>query len=299
VKKPKAPTAPKRRKVPKAVPPKSARAKALLPLSIFLVLAGCVDLSEVGKFATISESAKTSFPALVADIQNSCIRRANFAPERTREDVLQHCGNLATSKDGLLQAQQVLLNYMEALKNLSSDSSLTYGEKLDSLPDTLSKSGLGDSQVKATTGLAKKLVDAAINGYRKKEIGKLVGQTNDDIQTLTGALKNVVTDGYGNELKLEEEAMNTFYETNIHEYADKEPLTVTLVKRNWTTDLAALQTKKDAAAAYAKTMDSIADGHKKLYDSRNKWSTASLVKDLSSDISDLYQSTEQVYKAFK
>lgn len=272
---------------------------AVLFFNLALLLAGCLDLSEVGKFAALSESANASFPALVADIQDSCDRRANYAPEDRRQEVLLHCQNLSISKDGLLQAQQVLLNYMEALKNLSSDKTVTYGQRLDALPGALSKSGLDDNQVKATTGLAKILTDAAIGGYRRREVRKLVGETNPAIQTLTAALKKVISVGYMTELDLEEEATKAFYETNLKEHAKQEPLTALLVKRRWADDLDEVQKRKSAGLAYGKVMDSIAQGHQKLYDSRNRWSTKELVKQLSPEISDIYKSTQEVYKAFK
>jgi hypothetical protein len=272
---------------------------SVLLLAFSLLLAGCVDLSEVGKFAALSETANASFPSLVADIQDSCDRRANYAPEDGRQEVLLHCKNLSTSKDGLLQAQQVLLSYMEALKNLSSDKAVTYGEKLDALPDALSKSGLGDSQVKATTGLAKILFDAAIGGYRRREVGKLVGETNEDIQTLTVALRKVISGGYTTELNLEKDAIRDFYETGLKEHEKQEPLTALLVKRRWVDDLDKVQKRKSAALAYGKVMDSIAEGHQKLFDSRNRWSTEELVKQLGPAISDIHKSTQEVYKAFK
>lgn len=275
------------------------KAKEILRLGFFLLLVGCVDLSEVQRFAALSRSAKTAFPALVADIQNSCERRADYAPERAREDVLLHCQNLGTSRKGLLEAQRVLLDYMDALKNLSSDDAIDYGEKLDTLPDVLSKSGLDGGQISATTGLAKMIADAAIAGYRRKEIGKLVGETNEHIQVLTAALKRVITEGYGNELNLEKEAMNAFYETNIREFGKQEPLSVILVKRNWANDLAEVQKRNDAAVAYGKVMDSIARGHQKLYDSRKRWSNETLVKELSPEISNLDESTLEVSKAFQ
>jgi len=264
-----------------------------------LLLAGCVDLSEVGKFAALSETANASFPRLVADIQDSCDRRADYAPEDGRQEVFLHCKNLSTSKEGLLQSQQVLLNYMEALKNLSSDKTVTYGEKLDALPNALSKSGLDDSQVKATTGLAKILIDAAVSGYRRKEVGKLVGQTNGDIQILTVALRKVIGEGYATELNLEEEAIKEFYRTNLKEHEKQEPLTALLVKRNWAEDLDGVQKRKNAAVAYGKVMESIGQGHQKLYESRGRWSTGELVKQLGPEISDIYKSTQEVHKAFK
>jgi hypothetical protein len=268
-------------------------------LTFTFLLAACVDLSEVAKFAAISETANSSFPGLVADIQASCERRANHSPEDKRQEVLAHCKSLGTSEDGLLQAQQVLLNYIEALKNLSSDQTITYGEKLDALPDALSQSGLDDTQVKATTGLAKAIADAAIDGYRRKELGKLVGQTNGDIKTVTRALKKVIAGGYVTDLGLEEEAINAFFQTNLTEFGKQEPLTALLVRREWTEDLDAVQKRKDAAQAYGKVMDSIAAGHQKLYDSRGSWSTAELIKQLGPEISDIYRSTQEVHKAFK
>ena len=272
---------------------------SVLLLALTLFLAGCVDLSEVGKFAALSETANASFPGLVADIQESCDRRANYASEGRRQEVLLHCRNLSASRDGLLQAQQVLLNYMEALKNLSSDKTVTYGVKLDALPDALSKSGLDDSQVKAATGLAKILIDAAIVGYRRKEVGKLVGETNGDIQTLTTSLKKVISVGYSTELNLEEEAIKDFYQTNLKEHETQEPLTALLVKRLWAADLNGLQKRENAALAYGKVMESIARGHQKLYESRGRWSTEEFVKELGPEISDIYKSTQEVQKAFK
>lgn len=272
----------------------------VVPLLAFsLLLAACIDLSEVGEFAAMSETANAAFPALVADIQDSCERRASYAPEDRRQEILLHCKNLSTSKDGLLQTQQVLLNYMEALKNLSSDKTITYGQKLDALPDALSKSGLDNNQVKATTGLAKILIDAAIGGYRRKEVGKLVGETNGDIQTVTAALKKVIGVGYATELDLEEEAIKAFYETNLKEHEKQEPLTALLVKKSWAQDLDGVQKRKSASLAYGNVMDSIAQGHQKLYDSRNRWSTEELVKQLGPEIGDIYKSTQEVYKAFK
>ncbi len=271
----------------------------LMLLAFSLLLVGCVDLSEVGKFAALSEAANASFPSLVADIRDSCERRSNYAPEDRREEVLLRCNERSTSNDGLLQAQQVLLNYMEALKNLSSDKTVTYGEKLDALPDTLSKAGLNDNQVKATTGLAKVLVDAAIGGYRRRELGKLVGETNEEVQTLTKALKKVVSDGYGTELKLERDAIKDFYETGLKEHEKQEPLTALLVKRRWTEDLEGLQKRQSAALAYGRVMDSIARGHQKLYERRNRWSTEELVKQLGPEISDIYKSTQEISKVFK
>jgi hypothetical protein len=287
-----------------------------------LVLSGCIDFAEVTKFAALSQAANSSFPALVADIEDSCKRQATYSPDSvTKDKVLASCENLAKSRDGLLKAQQVLLNYMEALKNLSSDESISFDQKLDALPDALSKSGLDDKQVKATSGLAKALLDAAVNGYRRKELAKLVGQSDEDVAAVTTGLKKVIGSGYLIELQNEELAINTYYKDaemgrgsedapREHVGTDAESkearqehdslrkLTVLLVEKSRAQDLEAVQKKKDAAIAYSKIMDSIAEGHKKLFDSRKQWSTEEFLKLLGPEISDIYSSVQQVRKAF-
>jgi hypothetical protein len=67
---------------------------------------------------------------------------------------------------------------------------------------------------------------------------------------LTAAPTRVITEGYGNELSLEKEAINTFYGTNIKEFGNQEPLSVILVKRNWANDLAEVQKQNEAAVAW-------------------------------------------------
>src|SRR5208337_2111092 len=107
------------------------------------------------------------------DINGTCKRRVVFAPTGKQAETLEGCKRLAISKPGILKAQQVLLDYMAALKSLAGDQGVTYGKKLDGLSDELSKSGLDSKQVSAVAGLANKLADAALNGYRRKELAAL------------------------------------------------------------------------------------------------------------------------------
>ena len=55
---------------------------------------------------------------------------------------------------------------------------------------------------------------------------------------------------------------------------------------------------RDKADAYGKIMKDIATGHQKLYDSRNKWTTESLLKDVAPIIEDLDDSAQKVKEAF-
>jgi len=271
----------------------------IAPLCILTVLlVGCVDFTEVGKFADISKSASSSLPALVADINGTCKRRVVFAPTGKQAETLEGCKRLAISKPGILKAQQVLLDYMAALKSLAGDQGVTYGKKLDGLSDELSKSGLDSKQVSAVAGLANKLADAALNGYRRKELAALISSTNDDIQIVTHALRTIIDTDYKRELSLEREGSQEYYQSALRKHETNEPLAAIAVRRDLGSIDATISDKEQAADAYGKIMEDIATGHQKLYESRGKWTTQSLIKDVGPLVKDLYESTQKVEKAF-
>jgi hypothetical protein len=265
---------------------------------VALLSGGCVDSSEVGKFADISKSASTSLPPLVTDIEASCKRRATYAPPEEQQSTLAGCQKFTTSQPGILKAQQVLLDYMGALKNLAGDQSVTYGKKLDALPGELSDSGLNKDQLKSVTGLAKIVADAALKGYRQKQLQNLIGSANGDVQIVTKALGEIITADYKRELSLEQAGADTYFKTALKEHENGEPLAAIAVRRTWQSDRAAILTKEDAADAYGKTMADIATGHQKLFDTRNKWTTKSLRDDVGPIVTDLYDATQKVRKAF-
>jgi hypothetical protein len=271
----------------------------VVPLCVLTaLLVGCVDFTEVGKFADISKSASSSLPALVADIHGTCERRAAFAPSAKQAETLETCKKLAISEPGILKAQQVLLDYMAALKSLAGDQSVTYGKELDSSPDDLSKSRLDSKQVSAVAGLAKKLADAALNGYRRKELANLIGSTNDDVQVVTGALRTIIDTDYKRELSQEREGAQEYYQSALKKYQTNEPLAAIAVRRDLQLIDTSMTGKEQAADAYGKIMEDIATGHQKLYESRGKWTTRSLIKDVGPIVKDLYESTQKVAKAF-
>ena len=265
---------------------------------VALLLGGCVDSSEVRKFADISKSASTCLPALVTDIEASCKRRTTYAPAEEPQTSMVSCQKLTNSQPGILKAQQVLLDYMDALKSLAGDQSVTYGKKLDALPGELSDSGLNKDQVKAVTGLAKIVANAALKGYRQKQLQDLIGSANEDVQLITKALGEIITADYKRELSLEQEGADTYFKTALKEHENGEPLGAIAVRRDWQSDQAAILVKENAADAYGKIMADIASGHQKLFDTRDKWTRKSLLDDVGPTIADLYDATQQVKKAF-
>jgi len=166
------------------------------------------------------------------------------------------------------------------------------------LPDDLSKSGLDSKQVSAVAGLAKKLADAALNDYRRKELANLIGSTNDDVQVVAGALRTIIDSDYKRELSQEREGAQEYYRSALKKYETNEPLAAIAVRRDLQSIDTTIAGKQQAADACGKIMGEIATGHQKLYESRNKWTTQSLIKDVGPIVTDLYESTQKVEKAF-
>jgi len=273
--------------------------RSSLGLGLFvltLALAGCVDLAEVVKFAGISQTANQSFPGLVADMKDSCLRFNSYVP---KNEMHQDCSKYDKTAPGLLAAQAVLIDYMEALGKLGSNESVTFGKNLGALPGKFAEAGLDAAQAKAATSLAAKLANLAIKGYRKHEIRKLVRAENGDIKTLTAALAKLIGNDYDQLLKNESEAMRDHFETLLHEYGAKEPLAAELVKRAWAADQKDLDARRKAAGAYARIMSSIADGHNKLAEHSASFSAKELIQDLGPEIEDIANAANDVRKAFQ
>lgn len=220
----------------------------------------------------------------------------SFAPPGGQ---LQECTKYDSISSGTLAAQDVLLKYIAALGTLSSDKTITFESDLKNLPDKVKGSGMDQTQVTAVTTLASKLADAAINGYRRKKIAQLVGEQNQDVQTVASALIKIVGTDYEQLLSNEGLAMDDYYNTAIKEGGEHQPLDSVLVRNLSRTQKIELAQKKTAAEAYVTIMRSIAAGHQKLYEQRNRFSVKELVETLSPDIDAIGNATQTVYKAFK
>lgn len=273
------------------------RKGALVALCCAILFAtSCVDLSEVSKFASQSTEARSSLAALVNDFKGTCERMNSFAPAG---GALQPCSKYDSISSGTLAAQDVLLKYVGALGTLSSDKTITFEKDLSALPGQVKGAGMDDAQVSAVTTLASKLADAAISGYRRKEISRLVEDTNQNVQAVTTALIKIVGTDYEQLLSNEDAAMDSYYNTALKEEGEHHLLDSVLVKNLFHQQRTELIRRKSAADAYVTIMKHIAAGHQKLYDQRSRFNVKELVETLSPDIDAIGGATENVYKAFK
>ena len=162
----------------------------------------------------------------------------------------------------------MLADYFEALGKLASNQPMSYDATIsESESATRANSALSDNAITASNDaqkIMKALADAATRGYREKQLGQLIQQTDPAIQSLTQSLKKVITVDYALLLSNEELSLDTFYKSPMASAQSNERLALILVQRQYAQDKIVLQSHKDDIAAYGKIMDDIAALHTKL-----------------------------------
>src|SRR5207302_5095471 len=93
---------------------------------------------------------------------------------------------------------------------------------------------------------------------------KLIQQNDPAIQSLTQALRKVITVDYALLLSNEELGLDTFYQGPMATAKSNERLTLILVQRQYAHDKSAMQFRKEDITAYGKVMDDISTLHAKL-----------------------------------
>lgn len=274
----------------------------IVAIVLLFNLTSCIDLSQITTFSTTAKQADTALPALVNDLKGSCERYNSYVPKIKTEPVpkTRDCSQYDELSKGLSNMQNVLLNYIQALGQLSSDKAVTFSQGTSDLATNLKNAGLDEAASKATTGLAGKIADAVTNGYRRKKLAEFISAENTNVKVLTTALSDSIQKDYEQMLDNEKLAMESYYHDALTEKnATLEPLAEVLVEHQRQQTENDLQAKKKAADAYAKIMASIAEGHQKLNETGKSFNSKDLYQTLGKDIGDISGSVNDVYKAFK
>jgi hypothetical protein len=243
-------------------------------------LNGCVDLDDAAGLSKLSDEARIALPKVSNDVAATCARQNTLfentpVAERAKTEQAQDCKPYQELADHLAKDQEALIAYFDALGKLSSNKPLGYDATIDENVTALSTNTAFSANA-ITAGndaqnLMKALADAATHGYREKQLGQLVIANDAAVQSLTRALKKVITGDYGSVLLGNEElALDTFYQGPMASAQPNERLDLILVQRQYAHDKAALQTRKDAVASYAKAMDDLGALHAKLKDEAGK-----------------------------
>jgi len=240
----------------------------------FLLAAnGCVNLDDIAGLSKLSDRARISLPRVSNDVAGTCARQnALFEntpqAERPPAQQAQDCKPYQAIADHLAKDESVLADYFDALGKLASNKPMGYVAIIEANVTAIgansSLSANAASAGDAAQLILRSLADAATKGYRKKQLGQLIQQNDPAIQSLTQALKKVITADYALLLSNEELSLDSFYKGPMASAQPSERLTLILVQRQYAHDRSAMQFRKEDITAYGKVMDDISALHAKL-----------------------------------
>lgn len=253
--------------------PRKRSLRIVAVAALLLALDGCVNLNDAAGFSKLSDKARISLPRVSNDVAGTCARQNTLfentpSAERPPSEQAQDCKPYREIADQLARDQNILLDYFDALGKLSSNKPLSYEATIDANVTAMSTNA-SLSVSAATAGndaqsILKSLADAATRGYREKQLADLMKANDQAIQSLTQALKKIITHDYGLMLSNEESMLDNFYQGPMAAAQPNERLALILVQRQYARDKTALQIRKDDVTSYGKLMDGLGVLHAKV-----------------------------------
>jgi len=268
--------------------------RSSLSLLLFIALSGCANLQAVREFALVS-SASAEYTELVSDYAASPLRQKEFQPERTHASLDQMAVVREAQKTDLLAIHTLIAEYMDSLGHLAADEIVVFDREYDLFASELRNSEiLGAKEVDAYARIAKILTSAAADGWRKRKLAKIIGETNDDFQIVAGALSLIVDKDFRASLENEKIAVAKHYGGIIAEAKANPPqgagiaAVIEIMKER----LASVDSGIEAIDTYTAILQKIAAGHQQLYDGRKCLAKKALFKDLK-------RQSKELRKAYK
>jgi len=236
-------------------------------------LSGCVSPDDAAGLSKLSDEARISLPKVSNDIAGTCARQNTLldntpASERPATLKALDCKPYQQLAAQMAKDQNILLDYFDALGKLASNKPMGYDASIDTNATSISTNSTLSASA-ATAGkdaeaLMKALADAATRGYREKQLDQLLKDNDPAVQSLTQALKKVITSDYSLMLSNEASTLDNFYQSPMAAAQPNERLALILVQRQYAHDKTAVQSREDAVASYGKLMDGLGVLHAKL-----------------------------------
>jgi hypothetical protein len=241
---------------------------------IVLLLSGCgaQDIASVQKFANLARAANEKYPALVADLYNSCVRTAQFDTNTipSRLEIADRCDRFQQLQPGLLAINQVLESYIFTLGSLASDKAVVFDDEFQNLNRAVETlPGVKPQQVSAVTSIINFLVSAGADNYRREELAKVIAKSNKDLQTTLDTQESIFNDDYKQLLLIESDTIDDFYREKMLQLQDN-PGQLLSIRNQWQEEKSLVSQKLGATNDYLQILGQLGQAHQKLYDNRNR-----------------------------
>lgn len=281
--------------------------RAPVLFAVFFTLVGCANLEEVAALPKLADGAKTTLPILARDLKGSCDRQNFYANPTNDPAVTLPCSSGAVYTglgENMINEQSILLAYFESLGKLAGGSTSGFSKSVVGIDSKLKVAGLStDQQQMASSAgkLATAIAAMITDGYKRKKLGEVIRASNEDVLILTNGLADQIYSdskaSYTEELGSEETTLQTYYGIPVAQAAN-DPIGRLGAYRNWQSAREELQSRRDAAKAYRRLMNSLRDAHVKLKEEsiKNHFDAKTIAIVLGPYLSNIETSVEELQK---
>lgn len=260
--------------------------KAKLKTGILLVLltsglSSCFNLKSVNDFSSSSSEGIKKFEDISYNFNQHCIDRCQFEAIRKFEikrETECSCDEFKKADSVTLLIYNSINGYFDGLTKLTDNELTNYN--LDAVNKSLKEGDFGDikiekSQADAYTAISKILLRATTDIYRKNNTKKYVEAANEPIKILLTKFQFILQKNLQDELNFKKEKLYAYYQEMKmnNTLTDYEKGKATM---DYYQQLSDVNSKQQQINAFAKSLNSISEGHQKLYDNRDKMSTKEL-----------------------
>ncbi len=247
--------------------------KTFLPLVLIFVLSftRCISLQHINEFSESSLSGIKQFKELGYGFEQDCLEKCQFKVAQAGEinDKLDcNCVKFAQADSVNQVICHVLVAYFSGLSKLSDSHSTSYN--VSALSEQVkSMKWLDEEHANACTDIANVLLQATTNGYRRKELKNYIEKADTSIHVLIKKLQSNLKTELFRILKTKSTRLTLFYQDAVREknLSDYQKLKIA---EEYYKLFNEIEDKKNDILTYANGLDAIAEGHRKLFENRNK-----------------------------
>ena len=260
----------------------------LLLLFIALLPISCVNLKTVSSFSATSLKSLENFEDINFSFGQFCTDRCQFEAIRKFEinkELKCNCTVYESADSVTLLIYNSLRGYFDGLTKIAAGDLTEYN--FDALKKALNEGTFGavtisKEEVNAYTAISKILLKVTTDIYRKNRIAKYIEEANPPVQVLLNKLGTIVHGNMEELMEFKKLANFTYstqfldtmlYKDHLNHY-EKAGILRAYYQHN-----SEIELQKKQIETFSKSLATIAQGHQKLFDNRNRL-TATEVREL-------------------
>ncbi len=267
---------------------------------LWLLIASCVNLKKVNDYASASGKNIKKFEELGYSFVQACNDKCLIEQLDKKEFLKKSCNckNENEADSIMFLMYKSAKGYFDGLAKLSNNEVTSY--KYDALTKALKDGDFGQvkinkDQVDAYSKISEVLTRAITDRYRRKKISQYIGEANDAVKVLLNALEFNLARNLTGRLESKNQSLQSYYfdlfdDTKASAYEKKKIL------EDYNSATSEINSKKRQIITFGNGLNTIAQGHQKLFENRNKLGTKELKELLSQYASDIQDIIDKINK---